>query len=50
MKDETTNVALKVKEMQDAYKRGELAAHAVGKSVDLADGEVASSWGPAMRR
>jgi hypothetical protein len=50
MKDETKNVALKVKETQDAYRLGELAGHAVGKSVDAADGEVASSWGPAMRR
>lgn len=50
MKEETTNVALKVKEAQDAFKRGELAAYAVGKTVEHSNGKVASSWGPAMRR
>lgn len=50
MKNETTKLASKVKEAQDAFKRGDLDAHVVGKSVEQADGQVASSWGPAMRR
>lgn len=50
MKDETTKLASKVKDTQEAFKRGELDKHVVGKSVEPTDGQVASSWGPAMRR
>lgn len=44
------SIAAKIEVLRAAHRKGELASHEVVKAMGSAKREVASSWGPAMRR
>lgn len=50
MKKQSEFLTSKIDNIRAAHSRGDLDMHEVAVAIEAADTDVASSWGPAMRR